>query len=52
MTYFEKQMKYVRERNLALAEGRNPPDPPENRLTKIYKNSFEYYRRLREGRES
>ena len=50
--YYEKRIKYERERELALSQGRKPPDPPENRLLKIYKNSFEYYRRLREGREN
>jgi hypothetical protein len=51
VTYLEKQMKYLRERNLAIAKDRTPPEPPENRLVKYYKHRLECYLRLREGRE-
>jgi hypothetical protein len=52
MTYFEKADEICARTQSSPCGSRNPPDPPESRLTKIYKNSLEYYRRLRQGRES
>jgi len=52
VTFYEKQFRYERERELALSQGRKPPDPPENKLLKVYLESRDYYRRFREGLES
>lgn len=51
-TFYENEARYKRERELALSQGRKPPDPPENKLLKVYQRSRDYYRRFRGGLES